>query len=149
MAKKPAPKDDIALGMQTAEEMMDTIKSAAEKSVNSAKQSYKTAIEAAEDFQETMSQNVTMASNESTKLSLAAIEKMRQNADDAYEHMQKMSAVKSLSEAMELQSAYLRQQAERAVENAKEFQAAAQEASAKIKQPAQDMMDKVIKQVSK
>ena len=65
---------------------------------------------------------------------------MRANAEASFAHLEALVGAKSLSEVVELQTSFLRQRVETAVEQAKEFQAVATKAADDVVQADEDRL---------
>ncbi|TIU69539.1 MAG: phasin, partial [Mesorhizobium sp.] len=80
-------------------------------------------------------------------LSLKTIAALRANADAGFSHLEALVSAKSLSEVVELQTAFLRKRAELAVEQAKEFQAVASKAAEDVSKPIKTAFEKALKDI--
>jgi len=73
---------------------------------------------------------------------------MRANAEANFSHLEAMAGVKSLSELLELQTAYMRKSYEMAVEQAKDMQAASSKAAEDVAKPARTAFEKAMKELN-
>ena len=64
-----------------------------------------------------------------------------------FAHLEKMVGVKTFAEALEIQSAFVRKQAEMAVDQAKEMQSASQEAFTALSAPVKEATEKAMASV--
>ena len=99
---------------------------------------------AADEAAKTVEATVQTAQAGSIDLGLKAIDALRTNAENSLSHMEALLGVKSVSEFFELQTAFLRKQAEVAVEQTKALQAAPRSLAATVSQPAKDAAEKAI-----
>ena len=81
----------------------------------------------------------------SVELGLKAIEALRTNAENSLSHMEALLGVKSVSELFELQTAFLRKQAEVAVEQAKTLQETSKKVAEKVTAPGKSAAEKAMK----
>ncbi|WP_167392313.1 phasin family protein [Mesorhizobium sophorae] len=81
------------------------------------------------------------------ELSLETVALLRTNAEAAFSHLQALVGAKAPSEAIELQSNFLRQSAEMCVEQAREFQALTIMAAADLSRPINDILEKALTDV--
>ena len=88
----------------------------AEKGAAQTKEAYAKMKEAAEDATKTVEATLESAQAGSVELGLKAIEALRTNAENSLSHMEALLGVKSVAELFELQTAFLRKQAEVVVE---------------------------------
>lgn len=130
-----------------ASQATDQIRAFAEKGVEQSKETFaklKTGAEEAKKAFETSYETAKTASND---LSLKAIATLRTNAEANFSHLEALVGAKSLSEVVELQTAFLRQRVETAVEQAKDFQAAASKVAEEVAKPYKTAFEKAIKDV--
>jgi phasin len=85
------------------------------------------------------------ARNVSAELSLKAIAALRTNAETGFAHLEALAGAKSLSEIVELQTAYLRKRVELTVEQAKDFQTVASKAAEDVSKPVKTAFEKALK----
>lgn len=130
-----------------AETVTDQIRTFAEKGVEQSKEVYsklKTGSETAQKALETSLEQVKAVSNEFSLKSIAAA---RTNAETGFAHLEALVAAKSLSEVIELQSAFARKAVETAIEQAKDFQAASTKAAEDVSKPFKDVFEKGVKEL--
>jgi len=130
-----------------AETVTDQIRTFAEKGVEQSKEVYsklKTGSETAQKALETSLEQVKTVSNEFSLKSIAAA---RTNAETGFAHLEALVAAKSLSEVIELQSAFARKAVETAIEQAKDFQAASTKAAEDVSKPFKDVFEKGVKEL--
>ena len=117
----------------------------AEKGATQTKEAYAKMKEAAEDATKTVEATLESAQAGSVELGLKAIDAMRTNAELSLSHMEALLGVKSVAELFELQTAFLRKQAEVAVEQAKTLQETSKKVAEKVSAPGKSAAEKAMK----
>ena len=117
----------------------------AEKGATQTKEAYAKMKEAAEDATKTVEATLESAQAGSVELGLKAIEALRTNAENSLSHMEALLGVKSVAELFELQTAFLRKQAEVAVEQAKSLQETSKKVAEKVSAPGKSAAEKAMK----
>lgn len=139
---------DFAAGMDP-KEYLETVRKMAAEGLSVSQENLTKAKAAMDEMQATMQQsmkaNMDVAQDHSSKMSMAAIDNVRKSTESAYAHMQALSQVKTVAEAFELQTAFVRKQAEDAVASAKDMQEMAQGAAEDMTQPMRDAVSKAFK----
>ena len=97
----------------------------------------------AEDAQKTVEQTLQTAQVASVDLGLTAIDALRTHADNSLSHMEALLGVKSLAELFELQTSFLRSQAEVVIGQAKSMQDATRTLADSMAKPARDAAGKL------
>lgn len=116
----------------------------AEKGATQSREAYAKMKTAAEEATKTVETTLQSAQAGSVELGLKAIDVMRTNADMSLSHMEALLGVKSVSELIELQTAYIRKQAEVTVEQAKSLQDATRKLAEGVAKPGKDAAEKVM-----
>lgn len=127
-----------------AEKATDQFRAFAEKGVEQSKEAYakmKTGAETAQKALETSFENAKSVAGE---MSLKSIAAARTNAEAGFAHLEALVGAKSLSEVIELQTAYLRKSVETVVEQAKDFQSASTKAADELSKPVKDAFEKAM-----
>ena len=117
----------------------------AEKGAAQTKDAYAKMKEAAEDATKTVEATLESAQAGSVELGLKAIEALRTNAENSLSHMEALLGVKSVAELFELQTAFLRKQAEVVVEQAKGLQETSKKVAEKVSAPGKSAAEKAMK----
>ena len=117
----------------------------AEKGATQTKEAYAKMKEAAEDATKTVEATLESAQAGSVELGLKAIDALRTNAENSLSHMEALLGVKSVAELFELQTAFLRKQAEVAVEQAKSLQETSKKVAEKVSAPGKSAAEKAMK----
>lgn len=151
MAKTAEKVTDIFANVEfpsfDASKATDQIRAFAEKGVEQSKEAYAKLRSGAEEAQKALETTFEAAKSASGDLSLKTIATMRSNAEAGFSHLELLVGAKSISEVIELQSAYLRKNVELAVEQAKDFQAAASKAAEDVSLPIKAVVEKAFKEL--
>jgi phasin len=121
----------------------------AEKGAEQSKEAYTKMKTAAEEATKTVEATFENAQSGSVELGLKAIDALRTNAENSLSHMEKLLGVKSVSELVELQTAFVRKQAELAVEQAKTMQEATRKVAENVAKPGKDAAEKAMSSFKK
>ncbi len=156
MAKAATPKDenktaetpetDVFAMPQVGNptEIVEQFRTVAEDNLEKSKAAFEKARTVYEDMQKEAESGIHTAQAHTSKISLAAIDQLRTNTETTFGHIEKLMAVKSVAELVELQSAFVRQQAELAVDSAKTMQNLYQQAGEDIAAPAKAAAEKAM-----
>ena len=125
--------------------LSESFREFAEKGATQTKEAYAKMKEAAEDATKTVEATLESAQAGSVELGLKAIEALRTNAENSLSHMEALLGVKSVAELFELQTAFLRKQAEVAVEQAKSLQETSKKVAEKVSAPGKSAAEKAMK----
>eukprot|EP00300_Choanocystis_sp_HF-7_P026012 c28506_g1_i1.p1 GENE.c28506_g1_i1~~c28506_g1_i1.p1 ORF type:complete len:150 (+),score=25.90 c28506_g1_i1:67-516(+) len=117
----------------------------AERGAAQSKEAYAKMKEAADDATKTVEATLESAQAGSVELGLKAIEALRTNAENSLSHMEALLGVKSVSELFELQTAFLRKQAEVVVEQARTLQETSKKVAEKVSAPGKSAAEKAMK----
>ena len=130
-----------------ASKATDQIRAFAEKGVEQSKEAYAKLKTGAEETQKVLESTYETAKTVSSDVSLKAIAALRANAEASFSHLEALVGAKTLSEVVELQTAFLRKRVEMTVEQAKEFQTVATKAIEDVSKPVKTAFEKAIKDV--
>ena len=117
----------------------------AEKGATQTKEAYAKLKDAADDATKTVDATLESAQAGSVELGLKAIDALRTNAENSLAHMEALLGVKSVAELFELQTAFLRKQAEVTVEQAKTMQEATRKVAEQVAAPGKSAAEKAMK----
>ena len=117
----------------------------AERSVAQARDGYEKLKAAAEDTTNVLETTYATASKGASELTLKTIEIARANTNAGFDFATDLLGVKSVSEAVELSSAYTRKQFEALIEQGKELSALAQKVATETGEPIKSGMNKAFK----
>ncbi|WP_127519938.1 phasin [Mesorhizobium sp. Z1-4] len=118
----------------------------AEQGVEQSKEAYAKVKTGMEDAQKVWESTFETAKTAAGDLSLKSISAMRAGAEANLAHMEALVGVKSLSEVLELQTAFMRKSYEMMVEQAKDMQAAGTKAAESVAKPAKTAFEKAVKE---
>jgi phasin len=121
------------------------LRAVAEKGVEQSKEAISKLTTGAETTQKALESTFETAKTAGNELSLKTIAALRANAEASFSHLEALVAVKSPSEFVELQTAFLRKQIEKTVEQAKEFQGMTTKAAEDVSKPIKDVFEKAMK----
>lgn len=145
MTKTTKPTETIETPAFDISEATDQFRTFAEKGVEQSKQAYATIKTSAENAQKAIENTMETAKTAGSDLSLKAIDALRQNTEAGLAHLEALVGVKSFAEMIELQTAFIRKQAEMLADQAKEMQAVSQKAAENVAKPVKDAFDKALK----
>ena len=147
MNKAAKPADVMEFPTFDATAATDQFRALAEKGVEQTKEAYSKMKANAEDAQKVLESTFETARSASSDLSLKSIAAMRANSEAAFSHLEALVGVKSVSEFLELQTAYLRKRVEMTVEQAKDMQALSSKAAEEVGKPIKDAFEKAMKEL--
>ena len=130
-----------------AEKATDQFRAFAEKGVEQSKEAYAKMKSGAESAQKALESTFETAKNAGSEFSLKSIAAARTNAETGFAHLEALVAAKSLSEVIELQTAFARKAVETAIEQAKDFQAASTKVAEEVSKPFKDVFEKSVKEL--
>ena len=130
-----------------ASKATDQFRAFAEKGIEQTKEVYAKLKSGAEEAQKTLEDTFETARTAQTDLAMKSIATMRANTEANFAHMEALLGVKSVSELVELQTAFLRKRVEMAVEQAKDMQTATTKAVEDLSKPVKTAFDKAMKDV--
>ena len=104
---------------------------------------------AAEEATKTVEATLESAQTGTVELGLKAIDALRTNAENSLSHMEALLGVKSLSELVELQTTFIRKQAELAVEQAKTMQETTKKVAENVAKPGKEAAEKAMSSFKK
>lgn len=120
----------------------------AEKGVSQSRDAYAKMKTAAEEAGKTIEATVESAQSGTVELSLKAINALRTNAETSLSHMEALIACKSLSEVFELQTSFIRKQAEIAMEQARSMQETTRKVAENLVKPGKEATEKAMSGLS-
>jgi phasin len=124
--------------------LTESFREFAEKGATQSREAYAKMKVAAEEATKTVETTMQSAQTGSVELGLKAIDALRTNADMSLSHMEALLGVKSVSELLELQTAFIRKQAEVTVEQAKSMQDAARKLAEDVTKPGKEAAEKAM-----
>ncbi|MCS0494271.1 phasin [Ancylobacter mangrovi] len=139
-AKFELPKIDMA-----SLEVPAVMREMAEKSVQSARETYEKLKNSAEETTDLLEDTYTTASKGVTEYNTLALESLRTNVNAAFDYMGALLGAKSVSEAVELSTGHMRKQFDVMSAQAKELSSIAQKVATDTAEPIKASVEKTIK----
>ncbi|TWH00614.1 phasin [Mesorhizobium sp. J18] len=130
-----------------ASKATDQFRAFAEKGVEQSKQAYDRIKSSAEETQKALEASFESAKAVGSEFSQASIAALRTNAEAGFTHLEALIAAKSLSELIELQSAFVSKSFESSLEQVKALQAISTKAATEVSQPIKDVFEKSLKEL--
>ncbi|MBB3408489.1 phasin [Rhizobium sp. BK316] len=124
--------------------LAESFRDFAEKGAQQSKEAYAKLKSAGEEAGKTLEATVQTAQAGSVEIGLKAIDALRVNAESSLSHMEALLGVKSVAEFVELQTSFLRKQAELTVEQAKSLQETTKQVAEKVAKPSKEAAEKVM-----
>lgn len=129
-----------------ASKAIEKVSAFAEKGVEQSKEVVAKFKAGSETAQKALESSFQAAKTVSSDLSLKTIAAFRANAEAGFSHLEALITVRSPSEFIELQTAFVRKQVESAVEQAKDFQAVTTKAVEDVSKPIKTAFEKAMKE---
>ncbi len=117
----------------------------AEKSIEKAKENYAVMKTAAEEATDMLEDSYETSRQGVLEINMKALDAAKVSTDATFAYAKDMMAVKTLAEAVELQTAFVHQQFDSLVAQAKEMQELVSKVATDSSQPAKDVFQKSIK----
>lgn len=127
--------------MSTAE-VPEAFRDMAEKGVSQARENYAKVKAAAEEATDVLEESFETARGNTLDLSTVAMDAAKANIDAGFAFMKDFMAVKSVSEAVELQTAFARERFDASTAQAKDMQAKVTKMTEEASKPVKDAMAK-------
>ncbi len=138
-------KDDVfSIAAFDPAKFAESFRDFADNGAQQSKEAFAKMKAAAEDAGKTVEATVQSAQTGSIELGLKAIDALRTNAENSLSHMEALLSVKSAAEFFELQTAFIRKQAELTGEQAKSMQETTRKVAETLAKPAKDAAAKVM-----
>jgi phasin len=128
-----------------ASKAADQVRAFAEKGIEQSKEAYAKLKTNAEETQKALESTYETVKSVGSDLSLKTIAALRANSEASFSHLEALVGAKSLSEVIELQTAFVRKSVETAVEQAKELQAVTSKAAEDVSKPIKTAFEKTWK----
>lgn len=122
----------------------DSFRDFAEKGSQQSRDAYAKMKAAGEEAGKTLESTVQTAQAGAAEIGLQAIGALRTNAENSLSHMDALLSVKSVAEFFELQTSFLRKQAELTIEQAKAMQETSKQVAEKLAKPSKEAAEKVM-----
>jgi phasin len=146
--RKVAPKSEAAdvFGLSNIE-VPEIFREAAEKSVKQAKDAYEKMRTVAEEATDVIEDQFETTRSGFVALNAKALDAAKANSDATFKFAKDVLAVKTMAEAIELQTAFARHQYDLFAAQAKEMQELVQKVSTEASAPMKDAFTKIMKDV--
>ena len=143
-AKKTASDDVFSFSAFDPSKFSDTFRDFAEKSSVKTKETLSKVKEVTEEASKTVEATLQSAQAGTVELGMSAIGMVRSNTESSLAHLEALMGVKSVSELFELQTAFLRKQAEIAVEQVKSLSETSKKVAENVSKPGKDAAEKAM-----
>jgi phasin len=138
-------KDDVfSISAFDPSKFAESFRDFADKGAQQSKDAYAKMKTAAEDAGKTVEATLQSAQSGTVELGLKAIDALRINAENSFAHMEALLGVKSVAEFVELQTSFLRKQAEVAAEQARSMQETSKKVAETVAKPAKTAVEKAV-----
>lgn len=124
--------------------MVEGFRAIAEDNLEKSRTALEKARAVYEDVQKEAEAGFSTARAQSSRISLAAIDTLRDNTEKTFGQLERLMKVKTVAELVEFQAAFLRQQAEMTVDTAKTMQSLYRQASEEMSGPAKAAAEKAM-----
>ncbi|WP_137135659.1 phasin [Rhizobium sp. FKY42] len=124
--------------------LTDSFREFAEKGATQSREAFTKVKDAAEEATKVVEATLQTAQSASVEIGLKAVDALRTNTELSLTHLESLLGVKSVAQLIELQTAFIRKQAEVAVEQAKALQETARKASEEVSRPAKEAAEKAL-----
>ncbi|MBX5142851.1 phasin [Rhizobium lentis] len=124
--------------------LAESFREFAEKGAQQSKDAYAKLKSAGEEAGKTLEATVQTAQAGTVEIGLKAIDVLRVNAETSLSHLEALLGVKSVAEFVELQTSFLRKQAELAVDQAKSIQETTKQVAEKLAKPSKEAAEKAM-----
>lgn len=140
-ASGPAFLQEAGAAMDPAR-FAEALRTMSERSVEQSRDAYGRMKLAADDASRALESTLENAHTGSLSFSKQMVDAMRANAEMGFAHLERLASVKSVAELIELQSSYVRRQAELAGDQAKAMQALSQTVAKEVLKPGREAVDR-------
>lgn len=150
--KKAAPKKAEAVpGLDqfavTNMEVPAVMREMAEKSVDQAKEAYQKIKSATEEATDVIEDSYETARQNVVEFNKKAIDVAKENTDATFAFFKDLMGAKSMADAIELQTGFVRKQFDAYSAQAKDFQELVTKAATDVSQPVKDAVEKTLKDI--
>ncbi|WP_245410514.1 phasin [Notoacmeibacter marinus] len=138
-----------AMANFNSDAVSEQFRSFAEKGMAQTQEAYAKFKSQAEENHKALEESVETVRSAVQTVSKKSIENARQQSQAAFDHVERLMGVKSISEFLEIQTAFLRQQAEMNIAQAKEMQNVTSGAVEEVSKPAREAFTKAVDGISR
>ncbi|MEL6919475.1 MAG: phasin family protein, partial [Pseudomonadota bacterium] len=128
---------------------LEQARATAEENLNAVKANFEKTQSVLTSMQKEAEESLETAQAQSGKISMALIDTVRTNTEASLKHAEKLVGVKSVAELIEIQTSFLRAQAEHAMETSKSLQSLYQQAGTEMMEDAKSATEKTMAQMKK
>lgn len=129
-------------------EVPNMVREMAEKSISSARDFYESTRNAAEEATDMMEDTYETARKSFTEMNLKLIDQVQANTDRVFAFAKEVSGVKTVSEAVELQTKFVREQFEAFASQARELQETASKLASETTGPMKEAWEKSVSKLN-
>ena len=129
-------------------EVPNMVREVAEKSISSAREFYESARNAAEEATDMMEDTYETARKSFTEMNLKLIDQAQANTDRVFAFAKEVAGVKTVSEAVELQTKFVREQFEAFASQARELQETATRLASETSGPMKEAWEKSVNKLN-
>ncbi|MEM1377193.1 MAG: phasin family protein [Pseudomonadota bacterium] len=129
--------------------LLETARETAEQNLSAVKANFEKTQTVLTTLQKDAEQGLESVQAKSGKVSMALIDTVRSNTEAGLKHAEKLVGVKSVAELIELQTGFVRAQAENALETAKSLQALTQNTAKELLEEAKTATEKTVSEFRK
>jgi phasin len=138
-------KDDVfSISAFDPSKFQESLRDFAEKGAFQSKETFAKMKVAAEDAGKTLEATMQSAQAGTVEFGLKAIDALRTNAENSFAHMEALLGVKSVAEFFELQTSFIRKQAEVTIEQAKSLQETSRKVAETVAKPVKTATEKAM-----
>ena len=127
-------------------EMPEALRSFAEQGMSQTREAYARLKTASEEATDVMEETFATTRDGLAQMQFQALEAAKNTSDATYDFVKKLMAVTSVSDALQLQTAYARERFEAFVDYSKEVQSTVGRLSADASKPAKVLFDRTVRQ---
>ncbi|MDD7912126.1 MULTISPECIES: phasin [Pseudovibrio] len=127
-------------------EMPAVFREMTEKGVDSAREAYAKMKTASEEATGRMEETIEVTREGLYDMNIKAVDAAQENANAMFSHMKDMFGAKTVSEAIELQSTFMRKQYDALTNQAKDMQESAAKLANSVSEPAKTAFEKAMKE---
>jgi phasin len=145
MSKTSKPAETIEFSAFDASRAADQVRALAQKGLEQSQEAYARLKSQAEETQKALEATLETARTVGADLSRQSIAALRDNSEATLSHLEALAGARTFAEVFELQSSFLRQRLESAVEQTRQLQALTSRAADDVSRPIKDVFEKAIR----
>ncbi len=147
MSTAAKSKETLEAAAFDSNKAVDQFRTLTEAGMEQSRQAYEKIRANAEQTQKSLETTFETARKAGNDISAKSLSALRANAELGFTHMESLMKVKSFSELVELQGAFVRQSMELAIEQARDFQTASTKATEEVIKPIKDAFEQSVKEL--